>query len=67
MKEARCFRRILPMQVKFMNGKRAYTYALLDSGPNRTVMTKAFVKRMGALMREEVISLQGLGVVRMGA
>ena len=66
MKEARCFRPILPIQVEFANGKRMFTYALLDSGSNRTVMTSAFVKRMGAPMREEVISLQGLGVVSSG-
>ena len=31
------------------------------------VMMSAFVKRMGAPMHEEVISLQGLGVVSTGA
>ena len=65
--EAKCFRPILPVQVEFENGRRAFTYALLDSGSNRTVMTSAFVKRMGAPMHEETISLQGLGVVSMGA
>ena len=56
LKEDRCFRPILPVQVEFANGKRAYTYDLLDSGSNRMVMTSAFVK-----------SLQGRGIVSTGA
>merc|ERR1711989_23243 len=66
-KEDKCFRPILPVQVEFSNGKKAFTYALLDSGSNRTVMTNAFIKRMGAPTRQEMISLQGLGVVSTGA
>merc|ERR1712198_352525 len=66
-KEDKCYRPILPVQVEFSNGKKAFTYALLDRGSNRTVMTNAFIKRMGAPTRQEMISLQGLGVVSTGA
>ena len=66
-KEDKCYRPILPVQIKFANGKKAFTYALLDSGSNCTVMTNAFIKRMGAPTRQEMISLQELGVVSTGA
>ena len=65
--EDKCFRPLLPVQVEFSNGKKAFTYTLLDSGSNRAVMMNAFIKRMGAPTRQEMISLQGLGVVSTGA
>ena len=60
--ERRCFRPILPVRVEFENGDNDYTYALLDSGSNRTVMTQALVDRVRCPMKEEVISVRGLGV-----
>ena len=57
----KCFRPILPVWVEFENGTRLPTYALLDSGSNRTVMTEAFRKRGQCPMKKERISVQGLG------
>ena len=60
--ERRCFRPILPVRVEFENGDSVSTYALLDSGSNKTVMTEALVGGVGCPMEEEVISVRGLGV-----
>ena len=60
--ERRCFRPILPVKVEFENGDIVYTYALLDSGSNRTVMTEAVVNEVMCPLEEEVISVRGLGV-----
>ena len=38
--ERRCFRPILPVRVEFESGDSLTTYALLDSGSNKTVMTE---------------------------
>ena len=54
----KCFRPILPVMVEFENGLQ--TYALLDSGSNRTVMTDAFASKVGCRMKEEKILVQGL-------
>ena len=57
----KCFRPILPVMVEFENGECTKTYALLDSGSNRTVMTEALIGRVGCHMEEEIISVRGLG------
>ena len=60
--ERKCFRPILAVLVEFENGECTRTYALMDSGSNKTVMTKAFADRVGCPMKKEVISVRGLGV-----
>ena len=56
------YRPILPVRVEFEDGKDAFTYALLDSGSNKTVMTKDFCERVRCPMKSRIITLNGLGV-----
>ena len=56
-----CFRPILPVRVKFEDGRSTEVYCLIDTGSNKTVITKAFQRRYSLKTSQQWITLNGLG------
>ena len=61
-----CFRPIVPAKVNLGDGKFADAYCLIDTGSNRTVVTKPFCEKYGLKTRSEWITLNALGTTSSG-
>ena len=47
--------------MKLSNGQSADVYCLLDSGSNKTVVTKSFKRRLGLVTHQENVTINALG------
>ena len=61
-----CFRPIIAAKVNVGHGKWVDTYCLVDTGSNRTVVTKAFCKKYGLKTRLEWMNVHAVGSVSSG-
>ena len=66
-KNSLCFRPILPVRVKFEDGRSTEIYCLIDTGSNKTVVTQAFQRRYGLKTNKQWITLNGLGATSSGS
>ena len=61
-----CFRPIFATKVELSNGKATDAYCLYDTGSNRTLITRAFQKRLRLRTKRRSVTLRGLGTSSSG-
>ena len=61
-----CFRPIFATKVEFAGGSPVDAYCLYDTGSNRTLITRAFQKRLRLRTRRQSVTLRGLGTCSSG-
>ena len=65
-KDEASLRPVLAVKVVFSNGRSANVYALMDTGSNKTCVTKSFKKRFHLATQQEQVTINALGATSSG-